>query len=216
MVHAYFHIVGKNKLQNELLLSFLLKETGCQGGCTPRPGITAPTNDRYPVNPQFLLVDCKDMDVENLWTDINLWKSIMPSQCFIALCNVEAEMKIEKIAMDNGVQGIFYKNDLPQIIPKGISAILNGDLWYSRKTLTRCIMENGTLNSRTEYDTDANLLTTREKEILAKLASGYSNQQMADELCISIHTVKTHTYNIYQKINVTNRLQATLWAAKYL
>jgi len=213
---AYVHIVGKNKLQNELLLSYLKKETGFEGTCTPKPGLTVPVSNKESANPQFLLVDCKSIDMENLWTDISFWKSSTPCQCFIALCNVEPEMEIEKQAVDKGIQGIFYKDDPPQIIPKGICAILKGDLWYSRKTLTKYLMENGLSNSLTEYNAEPDLLTIREREILALVASGYGNQQIADELCISIHTVKTHTYNIYQKINVSNRLQATLWAAKYL
>ena len=124
-------------------------------------------------------------------------------------------MEIEKLAMDKGIQGIFYKNDPPEIIPKGICAILKGDLWYSRKTLTKYLMEHGFSNSQLEYNAEPDLLTIREKEILALVSSGYGNQQIADELFISIHTVKTHTYNIYKKIDVSNRLQATLWAARY-
>ena len=218
MPGVHIHIIGKNKLQNKLLLSFLKKETGFQGTYTPKPGLTVPISNNAPANArqQFLLVDCNSIDIENLWTDISFWKNSIPGECFIALCNVDPKMEIEKLAMDKGIKGIFYKNDPPEIIPKGICAILKGDLWYSRKTLTKYLMEYGFSNSQLEYNAEPDLLTIREKEILALVSSGYGNQQIADELCISIHTVKTHIYNIYQKIGVSSRLQAALWAAKYL
>jgi ATP/maltotriose-dependent transcriptional regulator MalT len=59
-------------------------------------------------------------------------------------------------------------------------------------------------------------LTRREREILDLISDGLSNRQIADQLFISLHTVKTHLQNIFCKINVKQRLQAALWAAKYL
>lgn len=55
---------------------------------------------------------------------------------------------------------------------------------------------------------EATLLTTRETEILQMIAAGKSNQEIADNLFISIHTSKRHASNIYSKLNVNGRRQA--------
>lgn len=64
--------------------------------------------------------------------------------------------------------------------------------------------------------TDSSILTQREVEILTHVAVGATNEEIADKLCISPHTVKTHVYNICKKVGAPNRLQAALWAAKNL
>ncbi len=51
-------------------------------------------------------------------------------------------------------------------------------------------------------------LSAREIEVLQNLAVGHSNQEIADRLFVSINTVKTHTNNIYSKLNVKRRTQA--------
>ena len=55
-------------------------------------------------------------------------------------------------------------------------------------------------------------LSERELEVIKKMADGLSNQQIADSLYISIHTVKTHTANIFEKLHVQRRTQAVLRA----
>lgn len=54
------------------------------------------------------------------------------------------------------------------------------------------------------------LLTDREQEILACAAAGRSNKDIADQLCVSLDTVKTHLHHIYQKLNVSGRVEAVL------
>ncbi|MEQ1681666.1 MAG: response regulator transcription factor [Nitrospira sp.] len=53
-------------------------------------------------------------------------------------------------------------------------------------------------------------LTEREQEILACAAAGRSNKEMADQLCVSVETVKTHLHHIYQKLSVSGRVEAIL------
>jgi DNA-binding CsgD family transcriptional regulator len=60
------------------------------------------------------------------------------------------------------------------------------------------------------------ILSLRETKMLTLLAVGHTNREIAEKFDISLHTVTTHIYNIFQKINAPNRLQAALWAAKNL
>ncbi|MBF0780732.1 MULTISPECIES: response regulator transcription factor [unclassified Granulicatella] len=59
-----------------------------------------------------------------------------------------------------------------------------------------------------------NELTSREKEVLLLIARGYSNQEIADELFITLKTVKTHVSNVLSKLEVEDRTQATIYAFK--
>ena len=56
----------------------------------------------------------------------------------------------------------------------------------------------------------ATLLTEREREILAHAASGRGNKDIADQLCVSADTVKTHLHHIYRKLGVAGRVEAIL------
>jgi LuxR family transcriptional regulator, positive regulator of biofilm formation len=174
--------------------------------------LTRATTRRFlPTPSHFLLIDCKGSDVEKLWAKVDSWKNSTPTQSFVALCNVDPKMKTEKFVM-NRIQGLFYENDPPDVINKGISAILNGELWYSRKTMTKFLLEHKLSASSPENTYAKSLLTSREGEVLALITSGHSNREISEKLCISYHTVRSHIYKIYNKINVTNRLQAKLWA----
>ncbi|MFO7970447.1 MAG: helix-turn-helix transcriptional regulator [Desulfobacterales bacterium] len=80
--------------------------------------------------------------------------------------------------------------------------------------MTKCIFE-GTDKDNSAKSRIENL-SQRQIEILALVTVGAKNDEIADRLCISLHTVKTHLYRIFKKINVPNRVQAALWAAQNL
>ncbi|MDW7672635.1 MAG: response regulator transcription factor, partial [Bacillota bacterium] len=58
-------------------------------------------------------------------------------------------------------------------------------------------------------------LTSREKEVLHLIARGCSNKEIAKALFVSEKTVKTHVSNLFQKLSVTSRTQAALWAREH-
>ena len=69
------------------------------------------------------------------------------------------------------------------------------------------------LNSKKEY-IEQILLTVTERDILKGIAQGKTSQQIAEERCLSIHTIATHRKNIFRKIGVNNALEASKYAAR--
>lgn len=58
-------------------------------------------------------------------------------------------------------------------------------------------------------------LTEREREVLALIARGFTNRRIADELYLSLDTVKTHVRKLFRKLDVDNRTQAAMLAAEH-
>lgn len=74
---------------------------------------------------------------------------------------------------------------------------------------TQLLFVTDILDNRTDAKTPAPLLlTARELEVLKCISAGRTNKEVAERLCISMATVKTHLINIYGKLGVSNRLQA--------
>jgi DNA-binding NarL/FixJ family response regulator len=162
----------------------------------------------------LFLLDCLEKDFDTYLVEIAARDKKLLHRHYVALYNVAPCLGVEKKALRKGIRGFFYRQDPPESLLSGVSAVFNEELWVSREIMTKTILENRDkdLMVRNEHTT----LTPREIEILSLLASGEKNEDIAEELFISPNTVKTHIYNIFKKIHVPNRLQAALWAAKNL
>ena len=75
--------------------------------------------------------------------------------------------------------------------------------------------ENGGRAALAERDDDGTALTGREREILALAANGYTNRELARRLWVTEQTVKFHLSNVYRKLDVANRTEASRWAYRH-
>lgn len=207
-------VVGPRRFQNELIASFLERETGAQ--CVPTVSIRQISfmDKRKPDTQKQVLWDCLGEDLETLIIEIESHGKRVLARDLVTFFNVPEGLGIEERAVMLGVRGFFYEHDSLDIFLKGVRAIFDGELWLPRKIMTKFILKNKLRES--SHNVDRMALTQREHEILTMVAVGATNEEIADKLCISPHTVKTHVYNIFKKINVPNRLQAAFWAAKNL
>ena len=134
-------------------------------------------------------------------------------KCPVALMNLESGTGVEKQALAAGYRGFFYKTDPLELFLRGVSSVFSGEVWVSRAVLSQCL--TGSITDGLNGGSNTSL-SPREIEVLALVATGASNEDVADMLSVSPNTVRTHLYSIFRKLNVPSRLQAALWAAKNL
>jgi DNA-binding NarL/FixJ family response regulator len=211
-------IVSPKRLENDLLHSFLEQEIGSKCIRTERIEQVSSLRDgdENDYLPKLILFDCQGEPIEKILEQIESTCEETFSQCPLCLFNFRHDLNIAIKAIKQGVSGFFYEHDTREHFLKGVRALCDGELWISREILKEyvCTTTNKILKSQARNI--AALLTPRELEILALIGSGATNDEIGEELFISPNTVKTHIYNIFKKINVHNRLQATLWATENL
>ena len=216
------YIVGQQNVQKGLLASFLEREFGffCQ---VAENTLDQPAPELVGDRSLLLLRDCSGDNAETIISYIDLFGDslLVGGKIYIALLNLDSKLDIEGEMLRRGVRGVINNKASPDLLIRFIQGVVTGELWFPRQLVSRCILENrgkdtGSGKSLSSTTLLSVTLTVREREVLTEVSIGSTNDQIADHLCISQHTVKSHIYRIFRKINVPNRLQAALWASKYL
>lgn len=119
-------------------------------------------------------------------------------------------------AMKLGCSGIVLKQTASELIVKSIRKVHAGEIWLDSHT-TAAVMRQfagpGEPSSQGgPRSRDRSPLSRREREIVALVAQGYKNKEMAEKMFISEQTVKNHLHNIFDKLGVSDRLELALYA----
>jgi DNA-binding NarL/FixJ family response regulator len=112
-------------------------------------------------------------------------------------------------ALRAGAEGYLLKHSEPDEIAAAVRAVHEGGSPLDPKA-ARVLLDS----RRTSAETDT--LTDREREVLLLVRGGLANKQIARKLGISERTVKAHLTNVFQRLGVTDRTQAALWASEHL
>ncbi|NLE44030.1 MAG: response regulator transcription factor [Chloroflexi bacterium] len=114
-------------------------------------------------------------------------------------------------AIRAGALGYLLKDSSPQELLQGIRDVFGGAS-SMHPTIARSLIRE--LQKPAELPPTGDPLTERETEVLVLLARGWPNQRIADELCVSLSTVRTHVTSILSKLHLANRTQAALYALR--
>lgn len=113
-------------------------------------------------------------------------------------------------ALQAGAEGYLLKHSEPEAILAGIREVVAGGSPLDPKA-ARVLLTN-----RRAAEGPQSGLTEREREVLTMVRDGLPNKSVARRLGITERTVKAHLTNIYQRLGVSDRTQAALWAQRHL
>ena len=115
-----------------------------------------------------------------------------------------------------GANAYCSKEINPSRLVQVVQSVLDGASWFD-PSIAHVVLKAAT-NSSAPIENTAKInynLTSREAQILKLITEGYSNNEIAKELFVSINTTKAHVASVLQKLGVDDRLQAALKALKY-
>ena len=206
---SHFVIIGPGNLQNNLLARFVEKhlETPCTVSMWTDLLVAKPS----PAEEILALIDMGTTPTETLQNQLLAAHDRIAA---IALLNAEPDLHSEWVVRWPKVKGLFYRDTSEQQLIKGLQALRNNEYWLPRKILTESLERTRSMQIKPLEDCCT--LTKREREILLALGSGACNTEIARQLNLSPHTIKTHIYNLFKKIEVSNRVQAVSWAVSHL
>lgn len=134
----------------------------------------------------------------------------------IIIVSMNTEYTTVSKAIKSGADAYILKNEGASEIEKAIKSVMKGELYLSAilsETLTKD--GDGRIINRNDFiQFSESLITTREQGVLKLIVEGYTNQQIADTLYISVRTVDTHRANMLTKLKLSNTAQLVKFAVE--
>lgn len=132
----------------------------------------------------------------------------------ILVLTVQQSEERLRAALQAGARGFILKDSSHLELIEGLQAVSTGHIFLCA-TLSRGILRE--LAQDMNFDDAAdrmNLITRREREVLARIARGQSNKDAARELCLSVKTIEKHRSNLMRKLKLHNSASVTMFALR--
>jgi len=166
-------------------------------------------------DPDVLLLDLRMPNLDGLSALQALQQTNKRTRVIVLTASEDKNEFVQ--AMKLGCSGIVLKQTAPDLIVKSIRKVNAGEIWLDSHT-TAAVMrqfQTGTEaggSGGSGKGRERSPLSAREREIVALVAQGYKNKEMAEKMFISEQTVKNHLHNIFDKLGVSDRLELALYA----
>jgi len=165
------------------------------------------------LDPDVLLLDLRMPNLDGLSALQALQQTNKRTRVIVLTASEDKNEFVQ--AMKLGCSGIVLKQTAPDLIVKSIRKVNAGEIWLDSHT-TAAVMRQFQTGSEASgapgKGRERSPLSAREREIVALVAQGYKNKEMAEKMFISEQTVKNHLHNIFDKLGVSDRLELALYA----
>lgn len=163
--------------------------------------------------PDILLLDLRMPGMDGLTVLQNLKSSGTRTRIIILTASEDKNEFVQ--AMKLGCSGIVLKQTATELLYKSIRKVFAGEIWLDSHT-TAAVMRQfaspGRISATDRKGRERSPLSQREREIVALVAQGFKNKEIAEKIFISEQTVKNHLHNIFDKLGVSDRLELALYA----
>ena len=133
-------------------------------------------------------------------------KALMPQTRIVMLTAVDDEEMIF-LALEAGADGYLLKRTKPADLRSALLDVISGGAPMTSE-IARRVVESFRNRGKSREETVN--LTAREEEVLTLLSKGYSNKEIAEQIQLSVDTVRSHLKHIYEKMHVRSRTEAVI------
>ena len=158
------------------------------------------------LRPDVIMMDIVMPEMNGIEATLAILKEWPEAKILILTSYLDNE-KIYPV-LDAGAKGYMLKTSSADDILRAVRKVAKGELAIETEVSQKVEYHRNHIELHED-------LTARERDILGLLAKGYENQRIADELFISLKTVKTHVSNILSKLEVSDRTQAVVYAFQH-
>lgn len=159
------------------------------------------------LNPKVVLMDIGLGEGMNGIEVVRQLKRTNPEILFMMCTIYDEDEKIFE-ALSAGASGYILKKTSPAKLLDGIKELIEGGAPMSSQIASKVVAAFQNKSISTSLGSSLSVLSKRENEILEMLSTGLLYKEIADKLSISAETVRKHVYHIYEKLHVTNRVEA--------